>query len=320
MTRGTLAGIIGAALLLFTTSAHAANSNQAINIVGVMRDGAGALQSTPVTITVNLYGSPSAATPFFTQTFPTVVAENGFFTVELSGSALSFATVPDAWVGLLVAGDPAELPRQHLDAAPYAMSAVSADSLSSACSGCVTESMIAPTIQRTLSPSTCPAGSFLSGVAPDGTATCNGPTATSLSLSVAGVTPTAQGALAHVTTNVPGAGYLMATVSFVSEPVNNSMPCYSEAELAQTAKLPMGGDPSYTYVALPNTFSSLSTASSRILTFNVSTSAVFHVSAAGPQTIYLNVNSTCQQAGWDWVNFTTAFFPLTDQTATVAVH
>jgi hypothetical protein len=43
---------------------------------------------------------------------------------------LTFSGMPDAWVGVQVAGDQTELPRQHLNAAPYAMSAFSADSLS----------------------------------------------------------------------------------------------------------------------------------------------------------------------------------------------
>jgi hypothetical protein len=36
--------------------------------------------------------------------------------------------MPDAWVGVQVSGDPSELPRQHLDAAPYALACGLADS------------------------------------------------------------------------------------------------------------------------------------------------------------------------------------------------
>jgi hypothetical protein len=130
-------------VLALGAPSRAGSSNQSINIAGVLRDSAGNLQSTAVTLTVSLYGSAQATSPFFMQTFAAVPVESGFFTVELSGAALSLAGVPDAWVGVQVMGDPAELPRQHLDAAPYALSAVVADSLSAACSGCVSDAMIA---------------------------------------------------------------------------------------------------------------------------------------------------------------------------------
>jgi hypothetical protein len=139
----TVTALVLAVVLTLGAPSRAGNSNQSINIAGVLRDSAGNLQSTAVTLTVSLYGSAQAASPFFMQTFAAVPVESGFFTVELSGAALSLAGVPDAWVGVQVMGDPAELPRQHLDAAPYALSAVVADSLSAACSGCVSDAMIA---------------------------------------------------------------------------------------------------------------------------------------------------------------------------------
>jgi hypothetical protein len=116
-----LRGIILAVVLTLTAhSAIAANSNQSINIAGVLRDKQGALQYMPVTLTVNLYNAPSAAAAFYTQTFMDVPVDNGYFTVELAGSTLSFTTVPDAWVGIQVMGDSTELTRTHLGAAPYA--------------------------------------------------------------------------------------------------------------------------------------------------------------------------------------------------------
>lgn len=126
--------------LLLAGAAAAANSNQTINIQGVLRDATGALQSMAVGLDVNLYSSATSTTPFYTQHFATVGVDNGFFTVELAGSGLSFSGVADAWLGVQVSGDPAELPRQHLDSAPYAFTAGGLD-----CSGCVTTAMFAST-------------------------------------------------------------------------------------------------------------------------------------------------------------------------------
>jgi len=112
----------GVALLVgLAAPARAANSIQTMNIQGVLRDGTGSLQSMAVGLIVNLYPSQSATQFFYTQNFPSVPIDNGFFSVELSDAKLSFSAYPEAWVGIQVAGDPTELPRQHLGAAPYAM-------------------------------------------------------------------------------------------------------------------------------------------------------------------------------------------------------
>jgi hypothetical protein len=184
-----------AVVLALAPSARAANSNQTVNVQGVMRDSTGALQSMAVGVDIALYTSQSATTPFYTQHFSTVAVDSGFFSVELAGSALVFAGQPDAWIGITVDGDPAELPRQHLDAAPYAFSAGSADTISAACSGCITNVMLGGSIdgtkitgavgnatqlggvaaanyQQTVSPATCPTGQVYSGIAANGTATC----------------------------------------------------------------------------------------------------------------------------------------------------
>jgi hypothetical protein len=87
----------------------------------VLRDATGALQSMAVGLIVNFYPSQMAMQPFYTQNFPTVAVDNGFFSIELSDPKLSFSANPDTWVGIQVAGDPTELPRQHLAAAPYAL-------------------------------------------------------------------------------------------------------------------------------------------------------------------------------------------------------
>jgi hypothetical protein len=134
--------LLGLALVLaLSTRAGAGNSNQTINIQGVLRDATGSLQSMAVGLVVNLYSAPSGGKPFFTQNFTTVSVDNGYFSVELSDPALTFKGLTDAWVGVQVSGDPTELPRQHLGAAPFAFSAASLDG--SACSGCVADGMIA---------------------------------------------------------------------------------------------------------------------------------------------------------------------------------
>jgi hypothetical protein len=113
--------------LSLVSSAYAADSNQSLNITGILRNGQGVAQSMAITLIISLYDSPSAKSPFFTQTFENVVVDNGFFSVELAGSTLSLAGVPDAWVGIRILGDSTELSRTHLDAAPYALSCTQAD-------------------------------------------------------------------------------------------------------------------------------------------------------------------------------------------------
>src|SRR5438105_3171556 len=130
------------ALMAVNGSAWAANSNQSINVQGVLRDTAGQLQSMPVSLFVKVYDSQAAMSPFHTESFNSVAVENGFFSVELSGDDLNFST-PDAWIGIQVGGDSIELPRQHLTSVPYAISALvaataaQADALSPKCAGCV---------------------------------------------------------------------------------------------------------------------------------------------------------------------------------------
>jgi hypothetical protein len=100
-------------------------SNQTLNVQGVLRTISGDLQSMPVGLVVSLYAAQTDKTPFYSQSFTTVQVENGFFSVELSGMNLSFNTA-DAWVGIQVAGDATEMPRQHLTAVPYSFVAQNA--------------------------------------------------------------------------------------------------------------------------------------------------------------------------------------------------
>src|SRR5689334_11837525 len=119
--------IFGLALLTSLGGvARAANVSQTtFAIQGVLRDGTGALQSMAVGLDVNLYPDNAGSKSFYFQHFPTVAVDNGFFTVEVAGDTLSFSSA-DAWVGVQVGGDSAELPRQHITAVPFAFSAASA--------------------------------------------------------------------------------------------------------------------------------------------------------------------------------------------------
>src|SRR4030095_2067927 len=120
MHRWILLAVLGLLTTVSTGRAIAASSNASMNIAGIMRDGTGSLQSMAVTVTANLYQSASAGTPFHSQTFVDVPVDNGFFSVELSG--FSLGGISDTWVGIQVMGDAVELPRQHIAAAPYALS------------------------------------------------------------------------------------------------------------------------------------------------------------------------------------------------------
>jgi hypothetical protein len=108
------------------SSAQSNPSSQTLTVQGVLRDKVGNLQSSDVGLVVRVYPSlDAAAQPFHTQHFDAVKVENGYFAVELSGQTLSFS-VSDAWIGIQVAGDSTEMPRQHLTAVPYAFNAAHA--------------------------------------------------------------------------------------------------------------------------------------------------------------------------------------------------
>jgi|GEM_PF-2714899 len=207
--------IVGLALVLLPLGAWGASSNQTMNVQGVLRDTTGNLQSMAVGLDVSLYASLAATTSFYTQHFTAVPVDNGFFTVELAGAALVFAGKPDTFIGIQVTGDPEELPRQHLDSAPYCFVAASADTLSSACVGCITNTMLGGSIdgskvskvasadaatpasqlggvdatgwQKAITPAACPSGQVYSGITAAGVGTCTSLVSTVAFSSVSGV-------------------------------------------------------------------------------------------------------------------------------------
>lgn len=125
----------------------AANSNATMNLQGIMRDGGGALQTVPVNVTVKLYNDLNDTAALKTYNFTNVAVDNGYFTVDLDDPTIP-TTTPELWVGIQVAGDAAELPRQHVTSVPYCFEAKHAASATTAtdlqCAGtCVSDAEIA---------------------------------------------------------------------------------------------------------------------------------------------------------------------------------
>jgi hypothetical protein len=126
-----------ASVLALTAAAAAARadgsptppSSQVVNVQGVLRNSAGALQSAAFGLDVSLFATASGGSAFFTQHLPTVPVENGYFSIELGGDALNFSGAPDAWIEVQVAGDSGPLPRMHVSAVPYALQCSNANTL-----------------------------------------------------------------------------------------------------------------------------------------------------------------------------------------------
>jgi hypothetical protein len=118
-----------AAIALADAPAAPSPSAQVVNVQGVLRNAAGSLQSAAFGLDVALFPAASGGSTFYTQHFPTVPVENGYFSIELAGAGLDFSAAPDAWVEVQVAGDSAPLPRMHLAAVPYALQCANATTL-----------------------------------------------------------------------------------------------------------------------------------------------------------------------------------------------
>lgn len=119
----------------------------AFAVQGVLRDGTGHLQSEMVTVIAALYNDPTATGagnklggpygPFH------VMAVNGLFTVTIDDAALATELAGQSagvWLDVTVGSD--SYPRQQVTPEIYAILASQADSLSSACSGCVSDAMV----------------------------------------------------------------------------------------------------------------------------------------------------------------------------------
>lgn len=137
-------------LLLFSFCLTAFGQSTAFNYQGKLTDGASAANGT-YQMTFKLYDAVSGGAQVgSTITNNSVTVENGVFIVPLDFGAPAFSSSADRFLEIAVK-KPAEgsfttlSPRQPLTSAPYSLrtlSAASADSLSAACTGCVTDAQI----------------------------------------------------------------------------------------------------------------------------------------------------------------------------------
>lgn len=115
-------------------------------VQGVVRDGAGKLQTAMVSVSVTLYDAQSGGAPLAGPYGPMMVAAtNGLFTVPVGDAQLRgrLAAAPAVWLELAVDGE--RYARQQVTAqlfAVQAQGAETADALSVACVGCVTDGMV----------------------------------------------------------------------------------------------------------------------------------------------------------------------------------
>jgi hypothetical protein len=148
MNRKWIVGFFGGVALAVATNAQA-TVPQTFSVQGVLRDKSGnligATVSTTKNVIVNFYSTKDATTTFYSTPVTQVGVTGGLFTVKVDVSGLNatqktaFATPPLFLE--VVAGDDT-FPRQEVTPDVYALMCSSADSLTSACAGCVTDSMI----------------------------------------------------------------------------------------------------------------------------------------------------------------------------------
>jgi hypothetical protein len=134
---------ISIALVLLAQTVFAAVPRQ-FTVQGVLRDHRGQLQSTTVDLTVALFDSSQGGTllagPYSGSSVP---VDNGLFTFTIADAQLDkkITTATEIWIAVTVAGD--VYARQRASTQLYALFAAAADGLTSACTGCVTDAMLA---------------------------------------------------------------------------------------------------------------------------------------------------------------------------------
>jgi len=133
-------------VLLFATPALAAVPTTLLLEGAMTNPTGGAVADGNYTLTFKLYGSKTAATPFWTEKDVQLAIKSGRFShtlgskTTISNTALN--TPPQVWLGIQVGTNP-EAPRERLHAVAFAMRAkvaTTAEGLS--CTGCVTSSAI----------------------------------------------------------------------------------------------------------------------------------------------------------------------------------
>jgi hypothetical protein len=115
-----------------------------ISVQGILRDASGKLQSMSVTTTVRLFDAQMGGTALGTPIQGVAVgAQNGLFTLAVTIDDTLKAklfTATQVWLELQADAD--TFPRQLVTAEAFALMCGSADSLSVACVGCVTDAML----------------------------------------------------------------------------------------------------------------------------------------------------------------------------------
>jgi hypothetical protein len=116
-----------------------------LSVQGVLRDSQGRLQSKSSTVVAGLWDDPTAGTNIVTYSvFSNVPVVNGLFTIKIVDASLvahiGGHAITGLWLELTVDGD--TYPRQKIEPEAFSIMSLQADALSSACSGCVVDSMI----------------------------------------------------------------------------------------------------------------------------------------------------------------------------------
>lgn len=137
---------ICAALIVLCAPAAFARVPAQFTVQGVVRDGSGKLQTAMVTVSVALYDAPMGGALLAGPYGPMMAAAtNGLFTVPVGDMQLRarLAAAPAVWLELSVDGE--RYARQQVTAQLFALAAQgaeTADALSVACVGCVSDAMI----------------------------------------------------------------------------------------------------------------------------------------------------------------------------------
>ena len=144
-----LAGVLSGLLLWLATGDARAAVPKQFSVQGVLRDSAGKLQSMMVTVTVQLFDAQTAGNKLAGPFGPTaVMAVNGLFTLTIPDNNVLTELGPAAQVWLEVTVGNDTFARQLVTPELYALMCATADhadqadTLTAACSGCVTNAQI----------------------------------------------------------------------------------------------------------------------------------------------------------------------------------
>jgi hypothetical protein len=138
----TLLVVLAVALFAAPPSARAAAPAE-FAVQGVLRDNLGKLATMPIMVGVSLYPTQTGGVAFATYgPFANVPATNGLFSVSIPAPGLAALLTGQAAVYIEISANGSIFPRQLVTSEMFALSALQADGLSAACSGCVTDAMV----------------------------------------------------------------------------------------------------------------------------------------------------------------------------------